>query len=423
VAALNLGPGAHEGPALCPDVSREGANGSQRADAAKNMAAKGLRSGDFAAIYCLFRFGPVVAYRPFRGKSAMATNVPSFFSPATIARAYGRVSLTATPARASADTLPPDHIGPRRILVVDSDTEIADRVVRVLRTDGLEVSCCTPSEDLLSCVLSTRPDVVLIHTRAGDQQALVACCQLQQFDSARTRTVIAYTTGDAKEDVVVHALHSGADDCIADVGRDRELRARVSAQLRHLRDREVMRWARDQRSSLRDLANTDPLTGVANRRAIQRLLDFTLGTGKGVAFVLVDLDHFKRINDTFGHPAGDVVLRRVARSLHKATPLGGVAARWGGEEFAIVVPASDGVGLSLENAASIGERFREAVAGTSLGDIEGSPRITASVGVAAWSAAGAPQSSGRLIAIADAALYQSKNQGRDCVSTSLVPAE
>jgi diguanylate cyclase (GGDEF)-like protein len=139
--------------------------------------------------------------------------------------------------------------------------------------------------------------------------------------------------------------------------------------------------------------------------------------------VLVDLDHFKRINDTFGHPTGDLVLRRVARSLHGAAPLGGVAGRWGGEEFAIVVPAGVGVSLSLEQAATIGERFREAVGSTALREIEGAQQVTASVGVTAWSGGGAQQSSGRIIAAADAALYQSKNQGRNCVSTSLVLAE
>jgi two-component system, cell cycle response regulator len=349
----------------------------------------------------------------------MATNAPSFFAPATIARAYGRVSLT-TRTRASTDTLPPDHVGPRRILVVDRDADLAAGIVRALRADGLEVACCSPSDDLLSCVLSTRPDVILVHARPGDPQALVTCCQLHEFDKARTRTVIAYTAGEAKEDVVVHALHSGADDYIANVGRDRELRARVSAQLRHLRDREVMRWARDQRSSLRDLANTDPLTGLANRRAIERMLDFMLGTGKGLSLTMVDLDHFKQINDTYGHPAGDVVLRSVAHALHAAAPFGGVAGRWGGEEFAVVVPTGDGGSSSAEQVAWIGERFREAVAATDLFEIEGAPRVTASVGVAAWNGIGMPLSSGRLVAAADAALYQSKNQGRNCVSASLL---
>ncbi len=350
----------------------------------------------------------------------MATNAPSFFAPATIARAYGRVSLSTTRSRVSTDTLPPEHAGPRRILVVDDDAERAAGIARALRTDGLEVAYCAPSEDLLSCVLSTRPDVVLVHTRAGDERALVICCQLREFDKARTRTVIAYTAGEANEDVVVHALHSGAEDYIANVGRDREVRARVSAQLRHLRDREVMRWAREQRSSLRDLANTDPLTGLANRRAIERLLDFTLGTGKGVSLAVLDLDHFKRINDTYGHPAGDAVLRSVAHALHAAAPFGGVAGRWGGEEFAVVVPASDCGFSSVEHAARIGERFREAVAATDLFEIEGAPRVTASVGVAAWNGSGAQLSSSRLVAAADAALYQSKKQGRNCVSASLL---
>jgi two-component system cell cycle response regulator len=351
----------------------------------------------------------------------MATNAPSFFAPASIARAYGRVSLTTTRSRRSAaDTLPPDPIGPRRVLVVDRDTELAAKVVRALRLDGLDVSSCTPNDDVLACVLSTRPDMILVHARQDDQEALVACCQLHELDTVRSRTVIAYTEGDAKEDVVVHALHSGADDYISDVGRERELRARVSAQLRHLRDREVMRWARAQRSSLRDLANTDPLTGLANRRAIERVLHFALGSGRGITLALVDLDHFKRINDTSGHPAGDLVLQRVARSLHAAAAVEGVAGRWGGEEFAIVVPArDDSSSLGLDHAAMLGERFRKAV--ESVGrEIEETPRITASVGVAAWSGAGVLQSSDRLIAAADAALYESKNQGRNCVRTSLV---
>jgi diguanylate cyclase (GGDEF)-like protein len=347
----------------------------------------------------------------------MATNAPSFLSPATIARAYGRVSLAVTREDGSTETLPPGPVGARRVLIVDADVEFGARVVRALRADGLDATSCAPTDDFLACVLSSKPDVILVHTRRGDQRALTVCRQLHEFDTARTRAVIAYAAGDAQEDAVVHALHSGADDYVADVGRYRELRARVSAQLRHLRDREVMRWARAQRSSLRDLANTDTLTGIANRRAVEKALDRALTSKEPMAFVLVDIDHFKRINDTFGHPAGDVVLRRVARALHGVTPFGGTAGRWGGEEFAIVWP-----GDGKETIEQIGERFRRAVGSIVVREIDGIPQVTASIGVAAWGGAGAAPSSSQLIAAADAALYQSKSKGRNRVNASIIKA-
>ena len=347
----------------------------------------------------------------------MATNAPSFVSPATIANAYGRISLTMTRGPGAAETLPPTPLGPRRVLVVDADADFGSRVVRALRADGLEASCCGPTDDVLACVLAARPDVILVHTRPGDHRALAVCRELREFDRARTRSVIAYAGGDAQEDAVVHALHSGADDYIADVGRYRELHARVSAQLRHLRDREVMRWARAQRSSLRDLANTDTLTGIANRRAVERALDRALLAGEATTLVLVDLDHFKRINDTYGHPAGDTVLRRVARTLHGVTPFGGTAGRWGGEEFAIVWPGDED-----ETLAMIGERFRHAIGNVVLRELDGAPQITASVGVAAWHGVGVMPTGAQLVEAADAALYHSKNQGRNRVSASLFQA-
>ena len=347
----------------------------------------------------------------------MATNAPSFLSPATLSNAYGRISLTMTRSHGAAETLPPSPLGPRRVLVVDADPEFGSRVVRALRADGLDASCCAPLEDVLASVLAARPDVILVHTRPGDHRALTVCRELKDYDSARTRAVIAYAAGDGQEDAVVHALHSGADDYIADVGRYREVQARVAAQLRHLRDREVMRWARAQRSSLRDQANTDALTGIANRRAVERALDRTLMAGENATLVLVDIDHFKRINDRYGHPAGDTVLRRVARALHGVTPFSGTAGRWGGEEFAIVWPGDED-----ETLATIGERFRRAVGNVVLRELDGAPQVTASVGVAAWHGVGAVPTSAQLVEAADSALYHSKNQGRNRVSASLVQA-
>lgn len=229
------------------------------------------------------------------------------------------------------------------------------------------------------------------------------------------RPIIVCGSGALDEDAAVNSFEHGADDFLPDGARTRELVARVRAQLKNLRDREVLHWARAQRSSLRDLAHTDPLTGIANRRAAARAIEKALTAGHCVTVVLVDIDHFKRINDTYGHPAGDAVLRRVARALEKATPSGAMCARWGGEEFAIVVR-----GVLTGGSERLGERIRQAVADIVLDLIE-PPHITVSVGVARWDGSGMAPLSPEIVAAADAALYESKRSGRDRVSTSRVP--
>ncbi len=343
----------------------------------------------------------------------MTSHAP-FLNPATIANAYRRVSVTLAAAGRDLETLPPAPVASRGVLIVDEDPALGAGLVRLLRAEGFDATWCAPNEDLLASVFAARPDVILLRVPRHDDRSLAACRQLRQLDAARARAVIAYGTGDDDEGAE-RALASGADDYVADVGRARELRARIAGQMRHLRDREVMRWARAQRSSLRDLAYTDPLTGLANRRGVARALERALGARGPVALALVDLDHFKRMNDTYGHPAGDAVLRRVSRALSAAGPLDATAGRWGGEEFALVFPR-EGAG----SAARLGERVRRAVAEIVLCEIDGAPQVTASVGVAAWNGHGAAPSSSTLISAADRALYASKRAGRNCVNTAVV---
>jgi diguanylate cyclase (GGDEF)-like protein len=208
------------------------------------------------------------------------------------------------------------------------------------------------------------------------------------------------------------------DDYIADAGRGRELRARVEGQLRHLRNREIQQWASTQRTSLRTMAHTDALTGVANRRGISRALERLLASGEALTLIFVDLDHFKRINDTYGHAAGDLVLRHAARALWSAASPGDIAGRWGGEEFAIVLRASREVGAE---AFELGERFRRSVADISVCEVDESLRVTASVGVTGWNGAGEAPTAADLFRAADDALYRAKREGRNRVHTSRVP--
>ena len=159
-------------------------------------------------------------------------------------------------------------------------------------------------------------------------------------------------------------------------------------------------------------ALVDGLTGLANRRQADDALATELARaerlGGPVALILADVDDFKRVNDRFGHPTGDIVLRDLAQALWETVREIDTAARWGGEEFAVILPGTD-----LEGAAQVAERIRQALAERMIVSADGVPlNVTASFGVAAASPPGTPE---QLIESADDALYRAKRAGKDCV--------
>jgi diguanylate cyclase (GGDEF)-like protein len=170
------------------------------------------------------------------------------------------------------------------------------------------------------------------------------------------------------------------------------------------------------------IAVLDGLTGLFNRRAFTKELARAVKRqdrqGGSFALVILDIDHFKKLNDTFGHPAGDEALKKVAATLTSVMREDDVAARYGGEEFAIILPGSDETG-----AMNLAERLREALPknpfiheGTQL-------KVEASFGVAVWPAAGASPEA--ILSAADRALYAAKGAGRNRVvaASSLAPPE
>ncbi len=160
-----------------------------------------------------------------------------------------------------------------------------------------------------------------------------------------------------------------------------------------------------------DVARTDPLTGLANRRAGSEALDRMLAErrryGTPMALLLIDVDHFKAVNDRFGHSAGDGVLRGVAEGITAALRAGDVVARWGGEEFLALLCHADGT-----EAEAVSERVRAVVAGTPVPLGGSAQQVTVSIGAVAAGTGDGPDA---LIARADAALYEAKRQGRNRV--------
>jgi two-component system cell cycle response regulator len=164
------------------------------------------------------------------------------------------------------------------------------------------------------------------------------------------------------------------------------------------------------------LATSDGLTGLANHRTFQARLDEQLAQanryGKPLSVVLCDVDHFKAVNDTYGHPVGDLVLQGTARILAKEARTSDLVARYGGEEFAVVMPETDAAGARVI-AERIRARIAEAVFPSELGPL----RITVSMGVATFPSAG--RTKARLVEAADACLYQAKRGGRNRSARSI----
>ena len=192
----------------------------------------------------------------------------------------------------------------------------------------------------------------------------------------------------------------------------------ISAALLDMNEKLVVEHRRldRERSRLNRMVQLDPLTGLANRRAFDERLAFEVVraiAGASFSVVMIDIDHFKSVNDRFGHPAGDAVLRWLGERLGTAARRGDFVARYGGEEFVAILPDA-----TTADAAAWGERLRLVIGGERPPGVDVS--VTASFGVAAWSAGEIGQA---IVDRADRGLYMAKEGGRDRVAVVEHPAE
>ncbi len=244
--------------------------------------------------------------------------------------------------------------------------------------------------------------------------------------------LVLYPPG--RPDIATRALALGASDVAADNASGEELSIRIEDMLKRKRERDALRRSDEQ--SYR-LAATDPLTGLYNRRYAEAYLGDLMMRGEenhdGFALMIVDLDHFKSINDRHGHITGDHVLREVAHRLRDNVRACDLVARYGGEEFLVILPDTD-----HRQAAITAERLRQAVAKVRVRSDKGETvEVTASIGVATGTVpmqmqvAAArngtfdlaeprtPPALSRVFEAADAALYHAKDSGRNRVELSV----
>ena len=302
-----------------------------------------------------------------------------------------------------------DLEAPARIFVVDDNARHAGRIKSILsehhRVVTLQDAQSMPGES------DAIFDIIIVSLSCSAFDPLRLCANFLNNDATFGCAVIAMADmGDERK--AIRALDIGASDIIAAPVDPEELLARVRTQARRARYLDILRKRVD--TGLK-MAAIDQLTGLHNRRyMVQQLNQWMRRASSGdtaVSVVMLDLDHFKRINDCFGHNAGDEVLREVAERIQMNTRPADIACRYGGEEFIVILPDTDG-----DIACTVAERMRGAIAANTFALPHGDTiQVTTSVGVATTSGSNEPPA--ELIDRADKALYAAKSGGRNRVES------
>ena len=295
------------------------------------------------------------------------------------------------------------------VLVVD-DSPVSRKIFEpLLPADLYSVSYACNGSEALRAFKEKAPSIVITDWLMPDISGLELCRRIRE-DKSASYTYLIVMTINKEEDAVLRAMEAGADDFLVKPFNSNEMLARVGVGRRII---ELHRRLENKSAELEEVASTDVLTGLPNRRAIEEWANKQLRGARRHGFpiwvVLGDLDQFKEINDTFGHEAGDTVLRTFADTLRRLTRISDMCGRLGGDEFLIVI--SHASATNIEVAIN---RFRELFGSLSFPFAGQSVSISASFGVAG-SGIGSFQDFDALVRKADEMLYQAKRVGRNRV--------
>ena len=302
------------------------------------------------------------------------------------------------------------------ILVVDDNQDNVE-VLRVrLDSWGYETQSATNGEEALAYVAKSPPDLILLDVMMPDITGIEVAQRIKRDRSLPFIPIIMQTALDSTE-AKVEGLEAGADDYITKPIDFAELKARMRSMLRIKRLQEALEEREkellEMNERLRFMSLTDGLTGLDNRRHLNERIDemfqHALRLNEPFSVVMCDLDKFKSVNDTYGHQAGDEVLKQLAAILKEEAREIDRVGRYGGEEFLLLLP-----GTVLDAAVTFAERVRKHVERHTFTFPGGSTKRTASFGVAGWPHPKINDSDS-LVRMADDALYVAKETGRNRV--------
>ncbi|HKR00166.1 MAG TPA: diguanylate cyclase [Pyrinomonadaceae bacterium] len=301
-----------------------------------------------------------------------------------------------------------------KILVADDEPVNRTLIQRLLEREGYNVLTAKDGSDAVEQAQQTLPDLVILDVMMPEMDGMDACRLIKEDGRTRDIPVIFLSARDETE-MKVNGLSLGADDYISKPFEADELIARVHVAIRLKRERDELRTSAEEASQRAELAQeravTDALTGRLNRYGLQHILARESAEARRyhrpLSCLLIDLDNFKTVNDTYGHAIGDLALQQVAGVLAEAVRGSDTVFRYGGEEFLMLLPETD-----LEGAMALGEKIRAAAASRPFGDGERVFKLTLSAGASSLSA---NESGNDMIARADMALYRAKENGRNRV--------
>ncbi|HEX9982933.1 MAG TPA: diguanylate cyclase [Thermoanaerobaculia bacterium] len=298
---------------------------------------------------------------------------------------------------------------PFTIAIVDDDAAIRRLVKLFLKRAEYDTFECTTGAEARDRLWKERWDLAILDRRLPDLDGVVLCKEVKANPDFRTRYVIMLTGEDEQADKV-EGLELGADDYITKPFQSPELIARIRAGKRIF---DLQQELLETNKRLELLSITDGLTKLHNHRYFQdelaRAFEESQRYQRPLSLAMIDIDFFKKVNDTYGHAAGDDVLKAVARLYHDSVRSTDLVARYGGEEFAVMMPETN-----LNDGIAFAEKIRKLIEESTIETQAGPLQATVSIGVASVPHTRIPTSK-ELIVAADKALYRAKRNGRNQV--------
>jgi diguanylate cyclase (GGDEF)-like protein len=303
-----------------------------------------------------------------------------------------------------------------KILLVEDDKVQAKVTKESLESIGYEVIPAEDGKSAIKIVKTQHVDIILLDLVLPDMDGNEVCRWLKLDKDAKSIPIIMLTVKNSTVEKV-EGLKAGADDYLPKPYNEIELNARIYALLRTkaLQDelREKNRQLEEILSKLEVLAITDPLTQLFNRRYFEAIIEKEFSRTARYKFptscLIIDVDHFKRVNDEYGHRTGDLVLKELATIIKDCLRKVDTVARWGGEEFVVLLPETNKV-----NAVRAASRFLSTIASRAFSGI--TRQVTVSIGIASVPDPSIDTAE-QFIDKADFALYEAKSKGRNRIET------